>query len=273
MVVGRHHTAGAVQGEGRALRGGDHASRLLDQEHPRSKVPGFQATLHIAVDPPRRHIAQADGGRADAPHVVASVIDGPHPGKGAVGQVPLAGIGAHVHQAVTEVLSPADVDGLSVAEGSVSLAGGEQFPGVGVVDEGHGHFAPLGQGQRYRTVAVAVDQVGGAVHRVQNPHRTRQVHLGVVLLLPHKLHLRGDLRQPLLQHGLHLQVHLGDKVGGSLLTDMSRHIPPGKKLSRLPHRLGRLLQQFLCIQRHDCLLLVYAGFPYSFRGHYSTSPF
>ena len=65
-------------------------------------------------------------------------------------------------------------------------------------------------------MAQVVEQIGGAVHRVQDPNWAGEVHAGVVLLLPHELDLRGQGGQMALQLVLHRGVHGGDEVGGPL---------------------------------------------------------
>lgn len=58
----------------------------------------------------------------------------------------------------------------------------------------------------------AVDQVGGAVHRVQNPAGPAPVQAGVILLLSHELNLGGQIAQALLQGLLHEKIDIGDIV-------------------------------------------------------------
>ena len=63
------------------------------------------------------------------------------------------------------------MDGPAVAERSPAPPGGKQFPRKGVEHKAEAHPAAFGQRQRNCAVPEAVDQVGGAVHRVQDPDR------------------------------------------------------------------------------------------------------
>ena len=83
-----------------ALRGGDHAARLPDQEHPGGVVPGLEPVLHKAVQAARGQVAQLQRGRADPADVVAAVIEQAHPPEGPVGQLPAAGVGARGAEAL-----------------------------------------------------------------------------------------------------------------------------------------------------------------------------
>ena len=57
-----------------------------------------------------------------------------------------------------------------------------------------------------------MDQVGGAVHRIQDPAGAAPVQPRIVLLLSHKLDIRGQGGQALPQKRLYRQVYIGDIV-------------------------------------------------------------
>lgn len=162
----------AALGEGglAALRGGDHAARLPDQEHPGGVVPGLEPVLHKAVQAARGQVAQLQRGRADPADVVAAVIEQAHPPEGPVGQLPAAGVGARGAEALPQGGGGADMDGPPAAEGALPPAGSEQLAGVGVVDDAQKDASLLRQSQGDGAVAQVVEQIGGAVHRVQDPN-------------------------------------------------------------------------------------------------------
>ena len=95
----------------------------------------------------------------------------------------------------------------------------------------------------------AVDQVGGAVHRVQNPAGAAPVQSAVVLLLPHKLDVRGQDRQALPQELLHCHIHIGDIVRLALGPDAADGGGIGQPGHRFPHRLDDLF-----LQRYDLVI-------------------
>ena len=65
----------------------------------------------------------------------------------------------------------------------------------------------------------AVDQIGGAVHRIENPKRTAGVDGGVVSFLSKKLHGRGQLKEPVPEQALHGKIHVGDEIRRALGQD------------------------------------------------------
>lgn len=235
----------AAVGEGglAALRGGDYAARLPDQEHPGGVVPGLEPVLHKAVQAARGQVAQLQRGRADPADVVAAVIEQAHPPEGPVGQLPAAGVGARGAEALPQGGGGADMDGPPAAEGALPPVGSEQLAGVGVVDDAQKDASLLRQSQGDGAVAQVVEQIGGAVHRVQDPNWAGEVHAGVVLLLPHELDLRGQGGQMALQLVLHRGVHGGDEVGGPLAAGLGRQLPAGEERAGLTDGGTELIEQ------------------------------
>ena len=76
------------------------------------------------------------------------------------------------------------------------------------------------QGQRNAAHGVPVDQIGSAVHRIQNPEAALRIQAAVVLLLPHKLYLRIQAGKLPIQIFLHPDIHLGHKIHLSFLMDL-----------------------------------------------------
>lgn len=88
-----------------------------------------------------------------------------------------------------------------------------------------------------------MDQVGGAVHRIQDPAGTGQVQPRIVLLLSHKLDIRGQGGQALPQKRLYRHVHVGHIVRLALGSDAPDGGGIGQQLSRLQYRLDGPLRQ------------------------------
>ena len=88
-----------------------------------------------------------------------------------------------------------------------------------------------------------MDQVGGAVHRVQDPAGAGQVQGGIVLLLRHELDVRGQGRQALPQKLLYRQVYVGDIVRLALGADAPDGGGIGQQFPRLQYRLDGPLRQ------------------------------
>ena len=145
------------------------------------------------------------------------------------------------------------MDGPPVAEGPRPPPGGEHLPGKGVVDQAQQGPPLRRQGQGDGAVAEAVDQVGGAVHRVQDPDRPGRVDGGVVLFLCHELDAGVKLRQRIAQKRLHSGVHRGDEVGAALGVDLGGPLPVAQQLPGLPQEGGR--RRFQSLRRHTAALL------------------
>lgn len=102
-----------------------------------------------------------------------------------------------------------------------------------------------------------VDQIGGAVHGVQNPEGAAGVNGGLFSLLPQKLHSRGQLFQLTPEGILHGEIHIGDEVrpafgyhgldgGGNGqqsagLTDGLHHLP-GQGVGENTHAMASLVR-------------------------------
>ena len=107
----------------------------------------------------------------------------------------------------------------------------DRLPGVGVVDNPQLGLPVFHQGQGDGAVGKGVDQVGGAVYRVQNPHRFLKIPGSLRLLLPQKANAWVQLRQLFLQKGLDGGIRLRHIVGGSLLPDLGGAVPVKKPVS------------------------------------------
>ena len=85
-----------------------------------------------------------------------------------------------------------------------------------------------------------MDQIGGSVHRIQNPYGTVKIDLTVILFLPHKLDFRPFLPQPFLQELLYLKVHLGHIIGYPFYGHLSRCFFIGEQRLRFLNQLYQL---------------------------------
>ena len=89
----------------------------------------------------------------------------------------------------------------------------------------------------------AVDQVGGAVHRIQDPAGAAPVQPRIVLLLSHELDVRGQGGQALPQKRLYRHVHIGHIVRFALGPDALNGGGIGQQFPRLQYRLDGPLRQ------------------------------
>ena len=105
-------------------------------------------------------------------------------------------------------------------------------------------------------MAKAVNEVGGAVHRVQNPEGAGGVDGLPAALFPQKLHSRGQLFQLVPEEVLYGEVHIGDKVGVIFGGDGVHGGGVGQQGPRLAHGLHRLVGQFLGQNAHAMAPLV-----------------
>ena len=88
-----------------------------------------------------------------------------------------------------------------------------------------------------------MDQVGGAVHRVQDPDRAGRVDGGVVLFFCHELDRSVQRLQPGADLLLHFGIHRRDKVGGAFGAHLRRQAPVLQTRTRLPYDAASLPQQ------------------------------
>ena len=95
---------------------------------------------------------------------------------------------------------------------------------IRIIDDSHHdlvlHAEPQGNG----AVLIVVDQVGGPVHRIQDPEAVPG-HFLQPGLLPEKLDLRGKGIQLLFQIILYRKIHLGHIIRPALLLDVPGHLP------------------------------------------------
>ena len=178
--------------------------------------------LEIGVQPAAGHIAQINGGRANPADVLAVLKSPLQAPEGAGHILPAARGGADGNQGVAQAPGPADVDGLAVQKSPLALAGGEHLSGVGVIDHRHPRLSLGHQGQGDGAVLEFVDQVGGAVHRVQHPDRRLKIPVKGGLFLGQKADVRAERPQPPFQKGLDRGVRHGHIVCGGLGADLLR---------------------------------------------------
>ena len=100
-------------------------------------------------------------------------------------------------------------------------------------------------------MAEPVHQVGGSVHRVQNPDRAREIDAAVVLLLPHKLDVRVQVQKPLLHLPLHGEVRFRGKVNVPLEGDPPGHFPVQKVGLHVPYDADHLLYVNVSLHIHS----------------------
>lgn len=177
-LVGSQYGTSLHKGEGRSIQCGDQAARLLHQQQTGPVVPGLEGKLHIPIQPPAGHPAKVQGGAAGTAHILAAVIEHPHLPECLIRQFPSAGNGTRGQQAVRQAGGAAHPDGAAVAEGPAAPAGRKTLPAIRIVYHTEDHLSSLRQSQGDGAVAELVNQVGGSIHRIQNPIGVIGVHQG-----------------------------------------------------------------------------------------------
>jgi len=104
------------------------------------------------------------------------------------------------------------MDGPAVKPRPASPDGMEHLIGIGLVNDSQFQLPVVTKCKGQCAVPVVMYQVGGSVHRVQDPHRPGKINVAVILFLAHELDIRIQLHKPVLNHLLHLKIHLCHKI-------------------------------------------------------------
>ena len=147
----------------------DDAARFRDHQGAGGDIPGFQAFFVEAVQAAASDVGQVQRGRAGATHALAAF------GHDLVHLqvfVQCAGAAGHVaraQQGVRDAVELGDANAFFVQIGAGALGGREQVVAHRIVDDGLRDDAAMREGDRDAVLGEAVDKVGGAIDRVDDP--------------------------------------------------------------------------------------------------------
>src|SRR5690606_20289992 len=147
----------------------DYAARFLDQQQAGGHVPGGEADFPEAVvaaagdigKVQRRGARAADVGRQLAQRLEHAQI-GVDVLRGLVRE-------AGSQQGAVEILALGDADAAAIELGAVAAAGGPKLLAHGIVDHRYLQPAPMTQGDGDGEVGHPVEEIGGAVERIDDP--------------------------------------------------------------------------------------------------------
>ena len=142
---------------------------FADQQRTRCHVPDGQTGLKEAIGKTCSYIGQIQRGRAGAAHASGALHDFAQHQHVLLEVVATAEGEAGGDQAVTQLSALGDADAALVQIGTTALGRSEQVVAAGVIDHGVLDLALVGQSDAHAVHGKAVDEVGGAVQRVDDP--------------------------------------------------------------------------------------------------------
>ena len=148
----------------------DQATGLGDHQRAGGHVPGVQAGLEEAVVPAGGHVAQVQRGGAGAAQAGAVLHHRLEHLHVAVEVVATAEREAGADQRFGQPRAARDPQPPVVQVGAAAARGVEQVIARGVVDDRLLHLAAEGQRDRHAVHREAVQEVRGAIERVDDPH-------------------------------------------------------------------------------------------------------
>jgi hypothetical protein len=157
-----------------AVEAADDATRFADEQASCREIPGRQAGFPEAVEPPGRDVAEIQRGCARAPYAGRVLDDlAQHLQVGFHLDVGVAERKPGAYQRPLEITLPADANAAAVELGAGAARGGEEFLAHGIVDDAVLHPAVHLHANRNREHGETVQEVGGAVERIDDPDRIR----------------------------------------------------------------------------------------------------
>jgi hypothetical protein len=175
----RHDLAVDARGAGQALalleevglarEVADQAAGLGDQQRTRGHVPGVEAGLEEAVGEAGGHVGQVERGGAGAAQAGHAGHHVRHDGQVLLEVVAGAERKAGGHQALAQLGALGDADAPVVHVGAAALGGGEEVVAARVVDDRLLDLAAHRQRDGHAVDREAVDEIGGAVERIDDP--------------------------------------------------------------------------------------------------------
>jgi hypothetical protein len=202
------------------LQVADQTAGLLHQQQPGGDVPVAQPHLPEAIETPGRHVSQIERRGARPAH--ARGIGDQRPQRP---QVPVQILGIpernpRTQQGTVEVDAVTHPNAAIIQQRTSSPRGGEEFLPQRIVDHGLLQPIPVFQGDRDREMRHPVQEVRGAVQRVDDPHEV--VPRLVPAFLGEDAVIRVGMAQDLHDRLLGLQIHLGHEVVARFLADAQR---------------------------------------------------
>ncbi len=118
--------------------------------------------------------------------------------------------------AVAEIAPAGDAQALVVEEGALAAFGDVELIIGRIIDQAGDHRALALQADRYRELRDAVQEVGGAVERIDDPDVALVGAFAMAAFLADETVARPRLGEVGVQHLLGALVGHGDEIGGSL---------------------------------------------------------
>ena len=167
------------------------AAGFLRNQAAGGEIPGFQVHFPEAVVTAAAHVAQVERGGTGAAQAGGGEHHVAEHAEVGIGEAEV-GVGeAGADQALGEFVAHAGADAALVQVRAATARGGEEFVACGVVDHRLGDLAFVLERDRHGILLQAVEEIGGAVERIDDP-------LVVLVVLGF-----GDAMTPLLKsHGL-----------------------------------------------------------------------
>ncbi len=199
---------------------------LGDQQGAGGHVPLLQAQLEEAVGAAGGQPGQVQGGGARAAQAGGVLGDGPeHAQVGVdVGHLVLAEREAGADQGAVQAGAAGDPDAAAIEGGAAATAGGEFLFAQRIIDHAVLHPALDLQGDGHRVLGKAVDEIGGAVERIDHPQVIGAFALAgqFAAFLGEDAVVRVRLADDVDDACLGGLVHLGDEVVGLLAIHLER---------------------------------------------------
>ena len=152
-----------------ALHIADQAARFGDQQASGGDVPGLEGGFKEAVVAPGSGVGQVQCGGAGAAQAGGLLHHVAHDGHVGI-EVFETGVGeAGADQAIGQFSTFAHAQATVVEVGAAAAGGGEQFVLRRVVYHRLGQYALVLQGDGYGVLRIAMQEVGGAIERIDNP--------------------------------------------------------------------------------------------------------
>src|SRR3954470_7123990 len=201
-----------------ALQVADQASGFEYQQRARRHVPGRKAELPERIEPAAGDVGEVERRGARAAYAGA----GPHHrlqlARTKIEARHLLERKAGADERIAEARQGGDADAAVIEEGTAALGGGEKLVARRVVDHRMRKGAAVPDADRHAVLRKAMDEVGRAVERIDDPE-VLGVGLRCARLLGEEPVLRVRLAHDVDDRFLRRVIHLRDEVLGALQSD------------------------------------------------------
>ena len=218
LVAGGHRAGGKRLCA--AIRAGDEATGLAHQDDAGRDVPGLQVTLPVKVRATAGDVGEIESSRAEA----AGAAGHRHHGRDLAQELRVVAaseirrtIG---HEGVGHVRPAGDAQAAVVEIGALPAFGHEQLVLGRIVDDAGDDLALAFETHRDREMGDAVEEVGGAIERVDMPGVALVLPFDVSRFLENQAIAGTRLHQGIAQHLFSLAVGGGDEVAGALARNL-----------------------------------------------------